>query len=334
MNKDKLYRNLRLLGIICTTILAVLSALGIDIPAINDSLVTGVVTSLVAVYANTRAYWKNNNHTFEAVEGQTRLTGLKDLRNDVMAAQRKAGIEILEEQKLPKGIGGAFSPRTSAPSTSDKHWIQRAYGGLNPCILISGKSVLPNCVGYSYGRAYEVLNKDPKLSVNNAAGWYGHKDSFKRVAPKDIQAGDVICWTDGKYGHVGFVEVKNADGTFTISQSAYGGKRFYLTKQKPPFNFGAYKCQGGIRIVTATTTATTTKKTTSVKYKVVEKAGMNIRKAAGTNQAKVGTIAYNKTFTATETKKVGKATWVKTTYNKVTGWICISNGTTTYCKKA
>lgn len=163
------------------------------------------------------------------------------------------GVEILEEDSEElDGIGGTFSPRLTAPTTTNKYYLKRGKGGYNPCILISGKSCLPNCVGYCYGRAYEVLGKDPKLCVNNANDWYGHKDSWKRVKPSELQAGDIICWDDGIYGHVGFVEKGTKKSQLTISQSAYGGRRFYLTKLKYPYGFGAYKCVGGIRIVDTT----------------------------------------------------------------------------------
>lgn len=58
-----------------------------------------------------------------------------------------------------------FSPRLTAPSTSDKHWIKSTKGGLNDCIEISGGSVLPNCVGYAWGRFYEIIGEKDRKSV-------------------------------------------------------------------------------------------------------------------------------------------------------------------------
>ena len=172
--------------------------------------------------------------------------------NNVLDELEKSDdVEVLDELDVPEGIGGSFSPRLSAPSETNKYYLKRGKGGYNPCILITGRSCLPNCVGYAYGRAYEVLGRDPKLCTNDASDWYDFKDSFKRVRVSEIQAGDIICWDDGRYGHVGFVELVNSDGTITISQSAYmnAKKRFYLTRMKYPYGFGAYKCVGGIRIV-------------------------------------------------------------------------------------
>lgn len=67
---------------------------------------------------------------------------------------------------------GKFVPRTSAPSTSDKHWIHTSAGGLNECIKITGNSCIPNCVGYAWGRFYEIIGKRPTLSRANAENWY------------------------------------------------------------------------------------------------------------------------------------------------------------------
>lgn len=44
----------------------------------------------------------------------------------------------------------AFTPRFTAPSQSDLHWIKTTHGGYNKCIQIQENgSVLPNCTGYA-----------------------------------------------------------------------------------------------------------------------------------------------------------------------------------------
>ena len=62
-----------------------------------------------------------------------------------------------------------FKPRLTAPSTADKNFIKSGKGGNNQCIEISNGSVLPNCVGYSWGRWRELLGQDHKLSFFNDA---------------------------------------------------------------------------------------------------------------------------------------------------------------------
>ena len=61
-----------------------------------------------------------------------------------------------------------FKPRLTAPNTANKNFIKKGKRGNNPCIEINNGSVLPNCVGYSWGRWRELLGKDHKLSRYSA----------------------------------------------------------------------------------------------------------------------------------------------------------------------
>lgn len=146
----------------------------------------------------------------------------------------------------------AFKPRLTAPAASDRHWIHTSKGGLNSCILISGNSCLPNCVGYAWGRFYEILGKAPKLSRGNAEMWFGYNDGYKRG--KTPKLGAVICWRKGKVGvsadgagHVAVVERVNTDGSILISESGYNAFRFRTRTLKPPYAIGGtYVFQGFI----------------------------------------------------------------------------------------
>ncbi|MBD5128430.1 MAG: CHAP domain-containing protein [Ruminococcaceae bacterium] len=160
-----------------------------------------------------------------------------------------------------------FSPRLTAPSAADKHWIKSTKGGLNDCIEINGGSVLPNCVGYAWGRFYEIIGEKPKLSKNNAEMWYGNTaDGYKRSQIPAL--GAVICWSKGVVGneadgagHVAIVEQILSNGDIVTSNSAYGGSRFYTTtvKKSDGYNFGAYKFQGFILPPTTASTPTALK---------------------------------------------------------------------------
>ena len=125
-----------------------------------------------------------------------------------------------------------FTPRTTAPSATDPHWISTRYGGLNECIVIDQKtgSVLPNCTGYAWGRWYELLNARPKLARTDAKTWFNTWDGYSRGQVPTV--GAVACWGPiGKYvyGHVAVVE-SLGDGYIMVSQSNYGGKRFEYRK--------------------------------------------------------------------------------------------------------
>ena len=53
----------------------------------------------------------------------------------------------------------SFSPRLSAPSLSNKYY----YSNLN--VFYKYDYGMPNCTAYAYGRAYEILGSEPKLTA-------------------------------------------------------------------------------------------------------------------------------------------------------------------------
>lgn len=144
-----------------------------------------------------------------------------------------------------------FTPRTTAPSKSDLHWIKTTHGGYNKCIVIdeSTGSVLPNCTGYAWGRFLEENNlTDCNLSRGNAEIWFTNTgDGYTRGQTPKL--GAVICWhSTHSGGHVAIVEEIYPDGSINTSNSAYNGKRFYMKKLSPPnYHMGsAYTFQGFI----------------------------------------------------------------------------------------
>ena len=142
-----------------------------------------------------------------------------------------------------------FTKRTTPPSLDNKYYIKTTYGGYNKCIKIKADgSVLPNCVGYAYGRFMECQNVHKcKLSRGNAENWYYYDDGYDRGSTPKL--GAVICWHSTRSGgHVAIVEKIYNDGKILTSNSAYGGSRFYTKKLSPPnYNMGsAYTFQGFI----------------------------------------------------------------------------------------
>ena len=65
----------------------------------------------------------------------------------------------------------AYSPRPSAPASTNKYY----YSDLN--VFYKYGYGMPNCTAYAYGRAYEILKTEPKLSWGNAEQWYGYNKS-------------------------------------------------------------------------------------------------------------------------------------------------------------
>lgn len=132
-----------------------------------------------------------------------------------------------------------------APSESDRYYISTSKGGLNRAIVINKVtgSVLPNCVGYAYGRFMEMAKIEScKLSTADAERWYGHiSDGYERGTEPKV--GAIICFRKGSasnakdgHGHVAVVEKVNADGSVLCSMSNYGGKRWELKTYSKPYN--------------------------------------------------------------------------------------------------
>lgn len=160
----------------------------------------------------------------------------------------KDGIEIIEmpeEADKPEGIGAVGNNiRTTAPSTTNPYYIKDTLGGYNPCILISGNSCLPNCVGYCHGAMLEEagITKDNRFPRCNAEDWYAVAKNNGLEVGQKAKLGATIVWKSGNFwngadgcGHVGIVTDISGD-TITVAQSNYGGTRWFMTKHKKPYS--------------------------------------------------------------------------------------------------
>lgn len=132
---------------------------------------------------------------------------------------------------LSGGVPINFTPRLTAPDSSNLWYIKTTYGGYNRAILIDSStgSVLPNCVGYAFGRFMEEVNiTSCNLSVGDGSTFWGYtQDGYERGQTPKL--GAVICFSGGSggEGHVAIVEQINTDGSIVTSNSAYGGSYFY-----------------------------------------------------------------------------------------------------------
>lgn len=204
-----------------------------------------------------------------------------------------------------------FKPRLTAPSKSNKYY----YSNMNTFYAIGYG--MPNCTAYAWGRAYEILGTQPKLSVNGAYQWWSYNKNNK-IYPygKTPKLGAVACWSyPGNGGHVAVVE-KITSTTITMSHSAYSGKTFY-TKDYPinsSLNVNGYTFQGFIYIRDGV------KEPDGDIYRVDSANGINMRKGAGTSYGKLTAIPDGTEIVVTETKKADGYTWGKTKFDGYTGW--------------
>lgn len=141
----------------------------------------------------------------------------------------------------------AFTPRTTCPDVNDKWWKT----SFNPCITGSAHeskqygTVLPNCVGYAWGRFAEVFGGYPKGLPNcNAGDWYASDTTHEKSNdPQKPQLGATIVFKKaGAAGHVAAVEAIERDSSgkvisITTSESGWGcawSRRFWTQKRYPP----------------------------------------------------------------------------------------------------
>lgn len=244
-----------------------------------------------------------------------------------------------------------FAKRTTAPSASDKNWIHTSKGGKNSCIPISGNSVLPNCVGYAWGRFMEILGRTPKLSRNNAEDWWAYNDGYARgQAPK---LGAVACWRKGKAGtgtdgagHVAIVEEIYSDGSFLTSNSAYKGTRFYTQKIGANKALSGYTFQGFIYNPAVSAEGSRGNYNVGEEYEITVSAGLKVRTGPGTSYAQKkrsaltadgqknaasGNMAVLKKgtdVTCMVVKTSGSYVWMQIP----SGWICAEENGTAYVK--
>lgn len=222
----------------------------------------------------------------------------------------------------------SFSPRLSAPSSSNKYY----YSNLN--VFYKYGYGMPNCTAYAYGRAYEILGSEPKLSWNNAEQWYGYnKSNGYYKYGQTPKVGAIACWSyNGGGGHVAVVE-KVENGQITFSNSAWSGKEFYLsyasTSDKNAggnswWNFQGYIYLGDFSGSTSTTQATTKKVTyTTGTYKTNVDDYLKMRSGAGTSYSSMTFVPNNVTLNVTKVSTADGYTWGYTSYNGKTGWVAL-----------
>lgn len=246
-------------------------------------------------------------------------------------------------------------PRTAQPTNDNKCYLTPAGGGYNLCILgnkynkynkrPTKYSVLPNCVGYAFGRylEYHGLTK-ANLPTCNAKDWYATAKARGFSCSQTPAAGAIVCFKGTTYGHVAFVERVEKNGDIFISESNWGHQIFrnLTLKKTNGYNYSSsLKLVGFIAPIAAVNPPAGTKKYMPGTYRVTADL-LKVRSGPGTNYAAKTFImltenareqikAHNNgkaangfvkgvTFTANETQD----NWGKSP----SGWLCLD-----YCKK-
>ena len=150
-----------------------------------------------------------------------------------------------------------FEPRLTIPDKTNRFYIAKSEGGLNPCIPRPSGSKLrfANCVFYAVGRFAEITGIC--LKSTNAENFVNTAKGMGLTVSDKPQPGAVIVWAKGKIGdgsdgagHVAVVEIVNQTGSIVTSESGWNAiKEFWTQTRKNDGNWGqsgAYKFLGFI----------------------------------------------------------------------------------------
>lgn len=143
-----------------------------------------------------------------------------------------------------------FVMRTTKPEAGNKYYVTKSNGGWSDAIKGSPTDancdVLPNCVGYAYGRFNEIggYGYCKYLRPVNAENFMQYKGSLEVGQTPKVgacmvwQRGGTLSNSDGA-GHVAIVEKVISSTQVMTSESAYGGKAFYTqNRSKGSGNWG------------------------------------------------------------------------------------------------
>lgn len=207
----------------------------------------------------------------------------------------------------------SYKPRLKAPTRSNEYYYS------NNNIFYAIGYGMPNCTAYAWGRAYELLGVQPKLSLDSAHYWYDYnKDHNYYPYGKTPKLGAIACWNNPYGGHVAVVE-KITDTTVTLSHSEWGGRSFFLTEHAVGASNGGavssgWKFEGYIYILDGEILPD------GDIYRVDSSNGLNMRKGAGTSYSTLIAVPDKTELVVTKTKVADGYTWGKTTYAGFTGW--------------
>lgn len=150
-----------------------------------------------------------------------------------------------------------FQARLTIPEKTNKLYIAKSEGGLNPGVPRPSGSNLQfaNCVFYALGRFAELWGI--WLKSTNAENFAAVAKEKGLTVSQTPRLGAIACWAKGKVGvssdgagHVAVVEQINADGSIVTSESGWSAsKPFWTQTRKNDGNWGqasAYKFIGFI----------------------------------------------------------------------------------------
>lgn len=209
----------------------------------------------------------------------------------------------------------AFSARTSAPSTSDS----RYYSGN---VFYTSGYGMPNCTCYAYGRAWEILGKEPKLSHGNAGAWWSYnKNGGYYPYGSTPKLGAIAVWDqyDDNHGHVAVVEAINGN-KITISESSWQGYNWRLSTINSDgtgnLNTKTYRFRGYIYITNEEPDKCECSESHKGNYICTANTSLLIRSGHGTSFPSIGSIpSGTKVYVSKASSE-----WAHVDYNGISGF--------------
>ncbi len=138
--------------------------------------------------------------------------------NDLELNGLKAGVKII----IPNGVKPAT--RTSSGSAgSSSRSTSFSFGG-NSVLYAGNRYAYGYCTWYAYNKR-AAAGRTIGSNWGNATTWGALARASGYAVDKNPRAGDVFQTSGGwgGYGHVGYVEAVNADGSILVSEMNYAG---------------------------------------------------------------------------------------------------------------
>lgn len=156
--------------------------------------------------------------------------------NDVEVKGLPAGSKII----VPNGTKYTAPVSTSRRSSTSSSSVSFSFGG-NSTVYSGNRYAYGYCTYYAYNKraaAGRVIGSN----WGNATTWARLAAASGFAVDKNPRAGDVFQTSGGwgGYGHVGYVESVNADGSITVSEMNYAGWNRISSRTIPASSVGQF----------------------------------------------------------------------------------------------
>lgn len=177
-------------------------------------------TKLTILPVNGVLYSVQNSDTAETLASKYQTTAEQIIAfNDIELVGLKPGTQII----IPNGIKPTERSSLRSSSNSRTRSTGFSWGG-NNVVFAGNRYAYGYCTYYAFNKR-AVAGRPIGSNWGNATTWAALARSSGFLVDKSPQAGDVFQTSGGwgGYGHVGYVERVNSDGSIFVSEMNYAG---------------------------------------------------------------------------------------------------------------